>query len=64
MTTSHERFEEETRELALLVQGDERAGKSRGEAPRGKARARLTSPLGFVQAWAWWRRSGQSAPGT
>lgn len=61
MTTSHERFEEEIRELALLVQGEDRTD---DKAPRGKAHGRLASPMGFVQAWAWWRRSGQSAPGT
>lgn len=57
MPTSQERFEEETRELALLVQGDARPREPRRTPPR----RRITSPTGFVQAWAWWRRHGAGA---
>ena len=57
MATSHETFEEETRQLALLVQGEPRPAQSRPHPPR----RRFTAPTGFVQAWAWWRRPGAGA---
>ena len=57
MPTSQERFEEETRELALLVQGQEPPRQLRRTPPS----RRITSPTGFVQAWAWWRRHDTGA---